>query len=896
MIGRRLAHYEIVEKLGEGGMGAVYKARDHHLDRYVALKLLRADKTADAERRRRFVQEAKAASALNHPNIVIIYDIGRDDGVDFIAMEFVSGRTLGAIIPRQGLRLEETLRIAIPISDALVKAHGAGILHRDLKPSNIMVDADGRPKLLDFGLAKLTDRSETTEQDATLTQANQTEEGSIVGTVSYMSPEQAEGKKLDARSDVFSFGAVLYEMTAGQRAFHGDTPMSTLAAVINKDPKPLSEIVPVAPRDLDRIIARCLRKDTERRYSSMRDVRNALEELKEDSESGRMPAASVPRDESRKPARWWIAAAAAGVAMVAGGAWWWSSSRTTAPGPAFELRQLTSGTGLTTSPAISPDGRLVAYASDRATQKNLDLWVQPLNKGAEPIQLTRHESDDTQPEFSPDGGLIAFRSGRDGGGVYVIPALGGQERLLVRGGWYPRFTPDGNFIAYTVTSALFLGESKIFLLPVSGGSPRQLAADVPWAAGAVFSPDGQSVIFLGAPSSNAFGELDWWVAPVGGGRSVKTGVVPLLREQGLGDVWSRQSGLVDWMKDGILFNAAGHAWVLKLSPRTWSAEGPPVRLTSGANQFSRSRATLVNGKLRMVLAAESLSSHLWSLKMDLSKGTLLGEPQRLPHSGGQQLLPTSSADGGRLAYAQSDLNASSIRLRDMASGRETILLSSQQRPVLSPDGLRLAFSDNKQLSVMRAAGGEAVRLVEFRNSGAAFGWTPDSKRIVYWDGAPIRFSAVDPDTRQTAELISHPKFDIHGARLSADQKWVLFHTPVRVGTVVRIAPVRDGKAAGEAEWITVTAHEGDHRNVWWSPDGNLAYFFTNLDGNGCVFAQRLDPSSKRPQGEPFAVFHMHETRLRAFGGAPLGPAVLPGRIIFALGEVTSNIWLAEPQP
>src|SRR5580765_7182634 len=268
MIGKTIAHYQILEKLGEGGMGVVYKARDTHLDRLVALKVLPPEKVADPERKRRFVQEAKAASALNHPNIITIHDIASENGVDFIVMEYVQGKTMDALVPRKGLRLNETLKLAIQMADALAKAHSAGIIHRDLKPTNVMVTDDGLVKVLDFGLAKLTEVSNS-EEASTRTLRHETDEGTIVGTVSYMSPEQAEGKKVDARSDIFSFGSVLYEMATGRQAFHGDSKMSTLAAILNQEPKPISQLVPGIPRNLEKIIARCLRKDINRRFQIM---------------------------------------------------------------------------------------------------------------------------------------------------------------------------------------------------------------------------------------------------------------------------------------------------------------------------------------------------------------------------------------------------------------------------------------------------------------------------------------------------------------------------------------------------------------------------------------------------------------------------------------------------
>jgi serine/threonine protein kinase len=253
-------HYTIVEKLGEGGMGVVWKARDNHLDGFVALKILPADKVVDKERLRRFVQEAKAASALNHPNIIHIYDVAETDGVPFVAMEYVAGRTLGEMIGRKGMR-DEVLKYAVQIADALARAHSAGIVHRDLKPSNIMVDEHGLVKVLDFGLAKLSEHV-SGELGATATiQSDEkpgTAEGTIVGTVAYMSPEQAEGKPIDTRSDIFSFGSVLYEMVTGQRAFRGDSKLSTLSAILKEDPRLVSSVAADVARDLEKVISRCL--------------------------------------------------------------------------------------------------------------------------------------------------------------------------------------------------------------------------------------------------------------------------------------------------------------------------------------------------------------------------------------------------------------------------------------------------------------------------------------------------------------------------------------------------------------------------------------------------------------------------------------------------------------
>ena len=279
MVGKTLGHFKIVDKLGEGGMGAVYKARDIHLGRLVAIKVLLPERVSDPERRRRFVQEAKAASALNHPNIITIYDIAQEDGSDFIVMEFVPGKTLAQLVPPQGLPVSEALHYAGQIVEALMRAHAAGIIHRDLKPANIMVREDGLVKLLDFGVAKLTQIDGGVEEAVTITArmaAPRTHLVDIVGTATYMSPEQAEGREVDARSDIFSFGVVLYEMLGGRKAFEGPTQLASLAAILYREPQPLRETNPTIPVALERIVARALRKEPAGRFQSTAELKAAL--------------------------------------------------------------------------------------------------------------------------------------------------------------------------------------------------------------------------------------------------------------------------------------------------------------------------------------------------------------------------------------------------------------------------------------------------------------------------------------------------------------------------------------------------------------------------------------------------------------------------------------------
>ena len=320
MVGRTISHYEITEKLGEGGMGLVYKARDTHLDRFVAIKVLPPEKVADAERKRRFVQEAKAASALNHPNIVTIYDIDVADGIHFIAMEYIAGQTLDALIPSQGMPVREAADCAVQMADALAKAHSAGITHRDLKPANIMVTEDRLVKILDFGLAKLIEPREAVQDDVTRTMQSLTEEGRIIGTLPYMSPEQAQGMELDHRTDIFSLGVVFYQMTTGEPPFHAPNWVAVLQQILNSPTPSPKALRPHLPEAVERIVFRATAKNREERYQSMLELSSDLRSLGEAPEPAAIAAvqpspSKVSRRVRRRTA---ILAAVAALAVVLG--------------------------------------------------------------------------------------------------------------------------------------------------------------------------------------------------------------------------------------------------------------------------------------------------------------------------------------------------------------------------------------------------------------------------------------------------------------------------------------------------------------------------------------------------------------------------------------------------
>ncbi|MCK5406683.1 MAG: serine/threonine protein kinase, partial [Candidatus Krumholzibacteria bacterium] len=370
--GKTFGHYEIIERIGKGGMGEVYKARDTRLDREIAIKILPKD-TADSDRLKRFEREAKAVAALKHPNIVTIHSVEEIDGRPCLTMELIDGKTLSELIPSGGLPLEQYFELAIPLSVALVAAHAKGITHRDLKPPNVMVDADGTLKVLDFGLAKLFAAPDGSEDATVVGEDSATGEGRVLGTVYYMSPEQAEAKPLDQRSDIFSLGVVLYEMATGKRPFSGDTPISTISAILKDTQPSVTEVRENLPRHLARVINRCLEKNPDKRFQTARDVANELEGLQKEVESGdieQVISASMSRDSLDLPRQkrrgpWLLIA---GVVVVAAAAAALFFGKRSEPGSERDVttRPMTSMVGMEIAGSWSPDGGFFAYSHSMA--------------------------------------------------------------------------------------------------------------------------------------------------------------------------------------------------------------------------------------------------------------------------------------------------------------------------------------------------------------------------------------------------------------------------------------------------------------------------------------------------------------------------------------------------
>jgi eukaryotic-like serine/threonine-protein kinase len=802
--GDSLGPYRIAERLGAGGMGEVFHARDERLGRDVALKTVAPAAARDRAYLNRLRREARILASLNHPHIATLYGVEESAGTFALVMEFVEGQSLALRLAKGRLTIGEAVGIAVQMADALAIAHGKGIVHRDLKPGNVMLSRGGAAKVLDFGLAKVA----TPAADAPTAAVALTEAGAVLGTAGYMAPEQVEGGEVDARADIFAFGAVLYEMLTGRKAFGGTTAARTLTAVLHAEPEPLDALAPGAPRELSRLVRLCMRKDQERRLQSIADAKLALEEIRE--ELGHAATATPPRTATRRA---WMAGAL-GASAVAG--WYAGAWKRGHDLPAIIVTPLAVPPGQIYEPAISPDGRMVAFAATPEGETTSHIYLKLLG-GGEPLRLTRDGAPDHGPVWSSDGRTIAFSRFTDADGdtesMFTIPALGGPERLIAPGAVLD-WSPDG---AVLLVLSRARGEASEYrLIAPEDGSARRLFTALPddTPRAAHFSPDGSLVYFVeSTPRSRFF----MFAVPTGGGAPKP---VPITGTQGIGSGPFLRNAAIrsfGFLRGGdiVFFDRSGQSHIPRLY-RVPASGGKAVALPFGTDgtYVATSRSSPA------IMYVENLVNfNLWRVAAWPGSDR---EPRQWIGSERSSQTPVVSPAGERIAYSSDRAGKWQIWSSD-ADGRTGFPVTPSPSdaadmigsPSWSPDGSRIAYDvhigGHSNIWVAPASGGIARQLTDDNTGNIVPAWSPDGLWVYFTCSSS---GGVQTVWRVPAE--GGPKQQItraggYSVKIAPDGQHIYYLKNSREGGLWR-AP-----AEGGAEEPLLT--ECRTRNFWVLPEG-----------------------------------------------------------------------------
>src|SRR5438876_10589268 len=753
IVGKQMGHYQVLSCIGRGGMGEVFLAQDTSLGRKVALKLLRSDFTRIEERLRRFQQEARAASALNHPNILTNYEIGHDGSLHFMATEYVEGETLRQHLSRARITVGQTLDVGVQVASALAAAHQAGIIHRDIKPENTMVRTDGNVKVLDFGLAKLTE-PKTIETAAPTLPKVETEPGVVMGTFSYMSPEQARGVAVDARTDIWSLGVMIYEMAAGRQPFEGETASDVMSLILQKEPPPLAHSWPEVPAELERIVRKALRKDREERYQTIKDLLIDLRNLRKELELSAEMERSAPPISARPVSSGQSAAATAhsassaeyivaeikqhkraaalilGIIILSAVGFYLFSRRSPATKEATlrnaTFTQLTDQPGPEYFPSLSPDGKSFAYASYAAG--NWDIYLQRVG-GKNPVNLTKDSpADDTQPAFSPDGQRIAFRSEREGGGVFVMGATGESVKRLTNFGFNPAWSPDGKEIACADEGPLDPAvrnnpNSRIWAVNVATGEKRLVTKEDSIQPN--WSPHGYRIAYNGRRN---LAQRDIWTIPAGGGEAAE--VTNDAAVEG-SPVWSPDGKYLYFASDR---SGSMNVWRVPIEEQTGKVLGPPEAVTT-PSPYSAQLSFSRDGQ-RMVYSQMVRVANLQQVGFDPAKETVMGQPVWITQGSRSANTPNLSPDGEWLAFdTQGGKQYHLFVIRRDGTGLRQLTDDSykDRAPRWSPDGKRITFHPDrsgKWQTWMIEADGSGLQQITYDTDGITNpAWSPDGTRL-----------------------------------------------------------------------------------------------------------------------------------------------------------------------
>jgi Tol biopolymer transport system component len=854
--GTRFGDYEIVASLGSGGMGEVYRARDHGLDREVAVKVLPQELTSNPERLRRFEQEARAAGALNHPNVVAVYSFGATpEGIPYLVTELLQGQTLAERLEQGTIPLRRSLDYALQIARGLAAAHDRGITHRDLKPANIFLTRDGLAKILDFGLAKL--RPEVSDERGTQATLSATEPGIVLGTAGYMSPEQVRGLAVDSRSDIFSFGAILYEMLSGKRAFRGNTMADTMSAILKDEPVDLAESGRTFQPGLVRIVHRCLEKDPAERFQSARDLAFNLELLTRE-ESG--SAAALPADPA-PPARrvaWpWIAAALVAGALGFAGARFLDHGGS--PPAPVTLRRLTDFPGMEESPALSPDGKSVAFIANGGTRRQ--VWVRLL-AGGPPLQITHDDTDHQYPRWSPDSAsLIYFTPPKDESGsgeIWEIPALGGTARPLVSSLSAADLSHDGKQVAF-----FRAGETHIELAVADRGNGTakpvmQVPLDFVYS-NPRWSPDDHMLAYQ---AGRTF-DFDVFQVPVAGGKASK------VTDDG------NPMGGFSWLPDGsgvVYSSSRGETLLYSPNMNLWAVHtgGKDLRqLTFGETSYL-SPDVGINGAI--VCSRTRVQFDIWKIPAESTPQENVRLAKQITNQTGTVQTPSPAPGDRELVYLSDSGGHGNLWILNVETGQSRQLTFEQDphlalgAPVWSPDGKFIAY-------VMRGRTGwnvdqwlihpDGTGIRKLMDGAGWSAWSPEGQWLYLSPPTAngFRIDKVRPDAT------SHEIVQADGSRPAPGPEGVLYYTINRTnGTgasdqeVWRASPdhaqgsflarfsgtpqpawlLMQPVLSPDGKWLALLKTDGPTSNIWAmsTADGSLRQI-TDFGNRAIVIGRRV---------------------------------------------------------